>query len=527
MNMKKKEEDSLGQKILQALTQDQVGELLDGIFNSQEYEKIASLFADLDPDISSTLDLYLNPEKTSKKPELKVVSNEKLMEEWTGLWRDWEEIIFNAGDEEGEYVHQDYHWEEPYFSHDDVAKDVENIAKKMWPLLKKIHILEIRKDIDFEAALKDVSSSIQTLPEWFGARYERWMIGPVTTKCFLQWEWLIVKAGRSSALFFIKRIIKVDSEMNLFYLNDKAVVDFFLLLPDKARKEIYDDMTCDNNVRFWQPHLESSLSKWYRIYHGFSQLYSPEKYLENCRNSIDEDWEYGLPLLKHLIKLRDYAEAEKIVQQTCSSYLDYRTDKPWQPEQSLFIDLFLNYRGISDKKKSLTLLSYWKSIAKGLGQTERAAALELQIIICKKPFEWDDVVNAFKDVRSLSYEDLASRLFHHWQMYILKRCIQRITGKDTEAKKTWIYCLLETGWDDLKDKIWFEEQVSKWLVFLLENPDQFRRQKDLIYILSNDLAQDYSLKKKYPNLFKYVLNYYNYGELTKKSRIAWLKRMNG
>ena len=39
--------------------------------------------------------------------------------------------------------------------------------------------------------------------------------------------------------------------------------------------------------------------------------------------------------------------------------------------------------------------------------------------------------------------------------------------------------------------------------------------------------QDYPLKKNYSNLFKYVLNYYNYGELTKKSRIAWLKRMNG
>jgi len=41
MNINKKKEDSLGQKILQALTQDQVVELLDEIFNSQEYEKIA------------------------------------------------------------------------------------------------------------------------------------------------------------------------------------------------------------------------------------------------------------------------------------------------------------------------------------------------------------------------------------------------------------------------------------------------------------------------------------------------------
>ena len=56
MSMNKKKKDSLGQKILRALTQDQVVELLDEIFNSQEYEKIASLLANLDPDISSTLD---------------------------------------------------------------------------------------------------------------------------------------------------------------------------------------------------------------------------------------------------------------------------------------------------------------------------------------------------------------------------------------------------------------------------------------------------------------------------------------
>ena len=175
--------------------------------------------------------------------------------------------------------------------------------------------------------LKDVSSSIQSLPEWMGADYERCMFGPVTTKCFLQWEWLTVEADKKCVVSFIKRIIKVDNEMDIFYLNDEAVVDFFMSLPDKARKEIYYDMTCNDSVRFWQPHLDSSLSKWYRIYHGFSQFYAPEQYLENCRNSIDEDWEYGLPLLKHLIKFQDYTEAEKIVKQTCSSYLDYRIDE--------------------------------------------------------------------------------------------------------------------------------------------------------------------------------------------------------
>ena len=99
--------------------------------SEQEYEKIASLLADLDPDISSILDLYLNPEKASKKSKLKVVSNKKLMEEWTDLWEDWQEIIFNASDEKGKYMYQDYHWEAPYFSHDDVAED-NNLCLLIW-----------------------------------------------------------------------------------------------------------------------------------------------------------------------------------------------------------------------------------------------------------------------------------------------------------------------------------------------------------------------------------------------------------
>lgn len=95
---------------------------------------------------------------------------------------------------------------------EDVTEDLEDIAKKLWPLINKVHSMEICKDIDFEGALKDVSSSIQSLPEWMGADYERCMFGPMTTKCFLQWEWLTVEADKNSAVSFIKRIIKVDNE---------------------------------------------------------------------------------------------------------------------------------------------------------------------------------------------------------------------------------------------------------------------------------------------------------------------------
>lgn len=48
--------------------------------------------------------------------------------------REWNDIIDEASQEEGKYIAQEAHWEEPYFDNYTFVEDLEKVAKEMHPL---------------------------------------------------------------------------------------------------------------------------------------------------------------------------------------------------------------------------------------------------------------------------------------------------------------------------------------------------------------------------------------------------------
>jgi hypothetical protein len=518
---------SAGMEIKQALTEEQLAHLLDVIFDSVEEKTVEQILLTVDDDVSSPLSRILSPESEPPESSDRIVSDEKYIEEWEALWSDWEDIAFEIGDEEGKYVYQDRHWDPPSFSPYDVASDLEEVAKKMLPMIEKIFSLDRENDALFRQALQEIDDNVMGYPEWMGADCEDGIYDPVTTECLLQWEWLAAKSQKQDGSSFIRKIIDITGEFKNFALNDMAVINFFTSLPEPARKEIYDDMTKNRNEPIWQNRLSSIHSKWYKIYHSFSQTYDPELFLENCKDSIGEDWKLGLPLLEHLINKKDFAEADKIVKQTVASFLRYKTKQEWLPENSLLLTFHIYYTSFDAENKTEQLLKYWLSIAKGIGQEERQAALKLQLVTFKKTFELDDMINIFREIKPLPFFNMTERLFNQWQLFILNHCVENKFDDVAAGKKTWIFWLLDTGFDDSKDKTWFENNVNEWLQSLLKNPTQFKNQYGLVYTLTNDLAQNSSLKKQYPTLFEYILDHAYVGKEIMESRCTWLEKMNG
>lgn len=527
MDSKNKEAASIGQQIMQALTQDQVAQILDNVLHSLDEQKKIQILSALNKDISTTLSKILNPPEESGEATTRIASDEKYLEQWNVLWEEWDDISFEAGYEDGRYVNQDYDWEPPYFDHGELSDDLEEIAKKMFPLIEKIYFQDVYDDDFFEHALKDIQSSILQQPEWMGADQDGCAFSSTTANCFLQWEWLAAQSKKQNAVTFLKRIVEIDDALEILYLEDDAVIKFFIALPETSRKEIFQELTIHNDEPLWQKHLDSARSKWFRIYHAYCQSFDREQYLDACRESIDEDWTYGLALLEHLIKEREFTEAEKVVEKTVASYLNYRTNKSWIPEQSLFINFEMHYSLFSPEAKVHQLLKHWYSIAKGLGQEERTAALKIHLITYEKPFEWDAVIKVFKEVSQLQVPNLVARLFQQWQLFILNHSTDEVFRTRADGKDTWIFWLLDTGLDESKNKTWFESKVKQWLESLLQNPIKFKKQHPLIYTFTNDLAHKSSLKKEYPKLFDIVLSHTFAGKETAKSRRAWLKRMNG
>lgn len=515
-------------KIKQALTETQLAHLLDVIFDSVDEKTVEQILQTVDDDdVSSPLTRILSPEPETPESPGRIVSDEKYLTEWEALWCDWEGVTIEIGDEEGKYVYQDRHWEPPYFTPDDVTGDLEEVAKKMLPMCKKIFLLDEGNDALFRQALQEIDDNVMGYPEWMGAdECDGGIFEPKTTECLLQWEWLAAKFKKQDGSSFIRNIINITGDFRHFALNNMAVVNFFTSLPEPVRKEIYDDMTKNRNEPIWQNRLSSVHTEWYKIFHSFSQTYSPELFLEDCENSIEEDWKFGLPLLQHLINKKDFNEADEIVQQTVASFLFYKTKQKWLPENSLLLIYHIYCTSYGADYKTEQLLKYWFAIAEGLGQEKRQAALKLQLVVFKKTYEFGEVIKIFREIKQLPFLNMTARLFNQWQLFILNNCV-RNKFYDVEAgKKTWIFRLLDTGFDDSKDKIWFENNVHEWLDSLL-NPALFKTQYDLIYTLTNDLAQKSSLKKQYPTLFGHILDHAYVGKDTKEARCAWLEKMNG
>jgi len=511
---------SIGYRLMESLTKDQIAHVLDAAFTLLENKKTDELLQKLKKDVAATLTRLLSHETSSPQG---VSSDEKLIEKWNHLWDEWHEIVFEVGDEKGEYVYQEHHWEQPYFDGSSLASDLDKIAEKMLPLLDKIYKLRVEEDKLFEKEILDIEFQINGYPDWMGAEHEECYLDSAATRCVLKWEGLTA----DSAETFVKRIVETEKGLSIIELDRDTFNDFFKSLPEDAQKQIYEYITPNRNSPAWEERLKSSYSKWHNIYHAFSKSFNPETYLDNCRRMLHENWQYGLPLSKDLIEKKDYAGAEKVFMQSAASFLGQSgADKGWQPEESLLIAV-LKYGYGSPQAEMVKLLKDWIKITEKLSLANRTKALKLQLAAYNQPYDWDATAKVFKEVNHPSFSSIAVKLIRDWQKFILTIDLGESFRDDKEPDDCWIKWLMETGMDEAKDKKWFEKKVKNWLESLCQNNStQFQEQQKFISILTRDLADIYGLKKQHPNLYEVSINTYGYkGSIT--SRQAWLRKMQG
>ncbi|HDH53787.1 MAG TPA: hypothetical protein ENH24_04815, partial [Nitrospirae bacterium] len=382
---------SIGYRLMESLTKDQIAHVLDTAFILLENKKTDELLQKLKKDVAATLTRLLSPETSSPQ---EISSDEKLIEKWNHLWDEWHEIVFEVGDEKGKYVYQEHHWKQPYFDGYSLASDLDKVAEKMLPLLDKIYKLRLEEDKLFEEEMLDVEIQINEYPDWMGAEHEECYLDSAATRCVLKWEWL----AADSAETFVKRIVEIEKRLNIIELDRDAFNDFFKSLPENAQKQIYEYITHNRNSPVWEKRLKSSYSKWHNIYHDFSKSFNPETYLDNCRRMLQENWQYGLPLIKDLTGKKDYAGAEKVFMQSAAGFLGQRgADKGWQPEESLLIAV-LKYGYGSPQAEMVKLLKDWIKITEKLSLAKRTKALKLQLAAYNQPYDWDTVAKVFKEV---------------------------------------------------------------------------------------------------------------------------------
>ena len=109
---------SIGDHLFEALTQQEIIRLLDALWSTLPPDRQDEVLNQLPPDTRQTVQHILSPPDSSGDAEVtpdKPVSIAKLEQTWAILWQDWNSVVAEAAEEDGDYMAQDEHWEPPYF----------------------------------------------------------------------------------------------------------------------------------------------------------------------------------------------------------------------------------------------------------------------------------------------------------------------------------------------------------------------------------------------------------------------------
>ncbi len=454
------------------------------------------------------------------------ISGEKHMDEWKNIWDEWSHIVNEVGDEQGKYVAQDNYWEAPYFNGHDLAEDLGRVAERMLPLIDKVFASDQANDVIFELAIRKIEDNIEKYPEQMGAEDSECYVGNTVTLCMLRWKWLLA----DSAMTFLNNVLNLEDSLRIIEIDNDAVIDFFLELPDDARKQIYDYITLNHDISAWKKRLDSSFSSWHHIYHAFSEDFNPEAYLDSCHRMLHENWKYGLPLIEDLLKKKDDPGAEKVCTQTVASFAGQFTHKEWDSEESLLVYAMMYGYGAPDKSV-IKILADWTGLADKLGMAKKTVALKLQLVTYNAPHNWDQVAEVIQETDSSLMADPISnpisKLVEQWQMFILTTTLKRSFATGDDSEDCWIKWLMDAGIDKTKGKSWFSKTMKGWLTNLSNDSKMFKNQQEMIEILTYDLAEITDLKKQYPYVVRLVQKDIHTNKERTKSRQDWLKKMDG
>lgn len=488
--------DSGGERLLVALTQQEIAQLLDALFAVLSPPQQAQALAHLAVDTRQTVQQILTaPAESSTTPTPLPASLAKLAEQWSALWQEWRAIVSAASDEEGEYYTQEEQWEAPYFDGDALMTALEAVAGKMQPLLETAFTHGFAPAEGFVEALVGVEDEVTTgMPDWIEIT-EGLSMGAALTRCLLNWEWLANAAEGDDAYGFALRIRAAEEELTETSLDDNTLVAFFTELPAPAQQQILQGMREHQSVSPWQAVLKDVYSPWHTIYLAYIDQYAPEQYLVQLRSTIAQEWRNGLPVIESLVKAEAYQESLAVIGETIASLLRRNQgDSAWTPAGALLLPILNRHGATLDQMADhKSLLQAYQQTARHLGQREVANALEVQLVSLDHFNDWQTMVRTFAQVTLP--DKTRQALCQSWKTAIIQRADPHFWsygswhyGHVQPPSEWWLTWLLDSIADASKGAAWFQRQITQWLATLPDEPKALRAQEGRLRLLTKDLT---------------------------------------
>jgi hypothetical protein len=235
-----KEKEMLG-RLSAGLSEEEIQRVLTSALSMLGSEGIGNLAAKLGPDTGAALRRAMQSSSSSKNASPKP-GPAKILQEWKRAWEDWNGVISEACDEEGEYVIQEHDWEQPYFDPLSVTGDLEPIAARMATLLSRVFDEELAPDFSFaEAVVQSVDEIASSLPEWMSPfDYEGFCLGPKATGCLVEWELRSCRREGQSPFDLIDKLRVLEESHRGLALDEKTIAAFVHRLGKDGKRDVLD-----------------------------------------------------------------------------------------------------------------------------------------------------------------------------------------------------------------------------------------------------------------------------------------------
>lgn len=507
-----------GYRLLEALTYDELAKVFDAAFSIINPDHLEVLLSRLDGDTADSVARLVTSNRAKSK---KTISPEaKIIQQWQRLWDLWNNIVAKIGDEDGEYVFRQHTWESPVFNNTQFADDLEEVCRYLLPLIENVAPLKVADPDIFMNAIVGIENNMKEYPEWMNLEKKGCMIGTFATQCILKWTWVTSPTPER----FINRLNLVEECLKIIQLSSQGMVYFFESLPEDHQKQIFDDIKQHGEDPVWESRLNHVDSFWHQIYLSLSRRFDLQVYLDNCLKLMNENWLYGVPPLKNLIKNNQWEEAEKVCNLIVTHYAVQEGEiASWDPEAHLLAAAVK--RGIHhfpDEAIS-AILQDWSRVTEKIGWVERNQVTRFQQITYQNPFDWDSVAGLVHQTGLPA----GSRLLEAWQQHILSVALGFKPGRVKNLSDCWINWLIEAGLDPAKGKPWFSAKLQEWLMFIQANYKAFMEQKQAFFVLTRDMAELTDIKTRFPQVIQACTASIIGDKSHNKSRREWLKKMMG
>lgn len=250
--------------IRSGFSDDEIPELLAHLLKTLDEPAVQRFAESLGPERGQTLRDVLTAGRAAKgaatsgkvKPDAPLGPG-RARQDWEKAWSDWDVVISESNDEHGEYLHQEHHWEPPYFCPGDVAEALEPIAARMRPLISKLVAAGYEPDFSFLETMKEsLDETAAGLEDWMGAWEGDGMgYGPQVTTCLFEAEWAWTRKRNGSLSEVVENIQEFELTNKKASLDSRAAAAFLLALPREELVGIAKDLArgpAEKRSRWWQ-----------------------------------------------------------------------------------------------------------------------------------------------------------------------------------------------------------------------------------------------------------------------------------